>query len=281
MICLFPDNISAICDIWLIGDAFLRDIFPTLQAMNTQSVVAQKARPFMYEYYNVIPEYPVSSNYTKSTAVRIFNQLVSLMNEKERLPKYILLLPDKDILSYVNHKNFGIGQITLDLMNWLCKEIELALDLRREDIRYKRPGALWSSSEPRLVWVKMLTRPIISNDPKKDFIFAQRTKFNEILEEMVLKYKHSHIMPVKLADSPSVLFERNGSLSSNGKSAFWREVNKQMKLFDSSEIDLKPEIQKASKNQDHKSKGSKGSSKYWKPPSKGQSSYDRYHYYKK
>ena len=235
----------------------------------------------MYEYYNIIPGYPTASNFTKSTVSRIFNQLVGILNEKERLPKYILMFPDKDLLWYVNHKNFGVGKIATDLLYWLCDEIEKALSLRKEDVRGKRPGALWSSSEPRIVWVKMLTRPFIDFDPKRDFVFAQCTKFNEIVDEMAMKFKHSHVMQVKLTEGNSINFERSGNLSSNGKTSFWREVNKQMKMFDSSETDLKPIVKQKSGQKDDKNRSSSGSSKYWKQPSKMSSNYDRYHYYKK
>ena len=64
----------------------------------------------------------------------------------------------------------------------------------------------------------MLIRPFI-DDPEKSFIFKQCSMFNDIIEEIVTKYRHSHVISVKLLDDHS-LFDKMGTLSPNGRVVF-------------------------------------------------------------
>ena len=199
---------------------------------------AETAIPYLYEYYNIVPLYAAIASTTKSVIVRTFNEFVVELNKKNKLPRYVVILLDKDVIEAVNFDEFGMGQILFEQVDWLAKNMETVLDLRKEDIKYKNPGALWSNAEPRIIWVKMLTRPII-RDAYKPFVFAQCAKFNESIDEIASTYKHSHVLTVNLSDEKS-LFDRSGNLSPNGKIILWREINITMRAFDRDQIDLKP-----------------------------------------
>ena len=131
------------------------------------------------------------------------------LNTKDRLPKYLLILPDKDIIEYARQDDYGAADLLEDLIDWMCKNFELTLDMRKEDIRGKRLGAMWSYSEPRLIWVKMCVRPILDVEPDIKFIFAQCSKFNEALDNAVLKYRHSHVMNIHFTDDTTIYFSYN------------------------------------------------------------------------
>ena len=89
---------------WIIGDHFLHEIFPSMQALKTQSTTVAASnsskitRPFLYKYYNLLPFYPSPGNLTRSTPARFFNQLIQGPNDKTELPKYIILVPDIDLI---------------------------------------------------------------------------------------------------------------------------------------------------------------------------------------
>ena len=103
---IFLDDILAASDVWLVGDAFLRDIYPTLQALRAKAVLDKKVKPYIYEYYNVIPRFPAKNSNIRSTTARIFNEVVSGLNERSRLPRYIIMVLDKEILETADHNNF-------------------------------------------------------------------------------------------------------------------------------------------------------------------------------
>ena len=167
------------------------------------------------------------SDCTKSLLARVYNEFVTELNKREKLPHYIICMLDKDIIEYTKQDEFSVGRLFKDGVNWLCNEFDKALDLHREDIKSRHPGALWSPIEPRMVWVQMLPRPYIQ-DKGKAYVFAQCRKFNEVLDDVVLKYKHSHLMKIVLPEEAN-FFDHSGNLSTTGKIAFWKEVNMVMR----------------------------------------------------
>ena len=245
------------------GDNFLRETLPVLQAIKSQSIKNNSAQPFIYEYYNVIPLFGTANAATDSFLGKIFNQMVEELNNRVRLLKYIIICLDKDIIEYLKQNDFGIQCLMHDAITWLARNIEIYLDLRRADIKKKNPGALWSSSEPRIVWVKMVPQPMIKN---KGHIYSHSKKFNDILEDLVFTFKHTHILPIQFPDNKE-LFNRDGTLSNTGKVIFWREVNVQMRAFDGEKIDLKP-TQISQEGGDHKRRQGGDAQVREKPPQK-------------
>ena len=233
----FLDNVPAVCDVWFMGNTFLRKIFQTFQSMKSQAAVANKLKPFLFEYYNVYAEYPSTSNPMKSVIARFFNTFIHALNDHARLPKYIIFALDKDIVQFAKQDDFGAVEMFEDLLDWMCKNFENYLETRKEDICGKHHGALWSYAEPRMVWVKMIPRPFIKVELDKKFIFMQYKKFNTAMEDIVFKYCHTHVMEIDFPQEAD-LFDRSGHLSPNGKITFWRDLDKQMWAFDRSEVDL-------------------------------------------
>ena len=236
---LILDDILAASDVWLIGDSFLRSIFPALQALRAKAVLDKRAKPYIYEFYNVIPRYSALNSNIRSVLARIFNELVTALNERPRIPRYIFMILDREILEVADHNNFGIYQIITELIDWLARNIDKTIDLRREDVRQKRPGAIASSGEPRIIWTKMVIRPMIQ-DPVKGFLFAQCKKLNEAITDTVMKYKHSHIMDVSVPADDHRLFDKWGNLSGIEMDKYWSNLIMQLKQFDRAEIDLRP-----------------------------------------
>ena len=149
------------------------------------------------------------------------------------------MILDREILECADHNNFSIQRIITDLLDWLARNVDKVIDLRKEDVRLKRPGAISSSGEPRLIWTKMVPRPIIQ-DTTKGFLFAQCRKLNEAIDETIPKYKHSHIMDVKIPVEDQRSFDKWGNLSAVGMEKYWINVISQIRQFDRSETDLRP-----------------------------------------
>ena len=154
--------------------------------------------------------------------------------------KYIIFSLEYDVIEYVHQLKYGVKLVMTDVLQWLAKNIEKTLELRKEDLQWKRAGSLLTSTELRLVWLKMVQRPFIKNPhPDKLFILKQQKKFNELLEKIMLKFLHSHILEICFPDE-STLFEASGNLSSSGVNLYWSELHKTMKKFDRGEINLHP-----------------------------------------
>ena len=233
-------NIDAAREVWLIGDAFLRAISLKLQAMKTKSAVDRTVKPYIYEYYNVVQMFPGMNSNTRPTVARIYNEFITALNEKPKLPRYIFFVLDREILDYVNYVAFGVNRIITELITWLMKNVDKSIELRKDDMRMKRAVSVSSSGEPRLIFSTMIVRPMIK-DTRRGFIFAQAKKYNDILEEVVLKYKHTHIIKPNIFPFDKDLFDNIGNLSALGADKFWRDFNNQVRSFDRCETDLRPD----------------------------------------
>ena len=100
------------------------------------------------------------------------------------------------------------------------------------DLQNLKPGAV-VSTEPKLLWVKMIYRP------GKEKLQKLRNKYNEILEENLANHKHCYII-----DPDEVMvndhFNLSNRLVAESKITYWKFVDQQIKKFDRQEIDLKP-----------------------------------------
>ena len=187
----------------------------------------------MYQMFNVDKFY--SDLMTKGIA-RVFNLLIEALNEK-RLPKYILILQDKDLITNMKTSRIEVGYVMGAIIYYIIKQIDLLVDRHKTDILDKKPGAC-CDEHPKIVWVRMLKWPKQEFSVEVHRAISLRGKFNSILEERLLNAKGSHHIMSILVDMKE--FDMWGDLTTNGKYDFWREVDRAMKKFDLNEITLNP-----------------------------------------
>ena len=184
---------------WLLGDGFLREAFGSFQAMNSEAKIKKKPPPYIFDYFNVIPLYQRALRQISSMEARMENALVSMLNVKDHLPTYLLIIPDKDLLRSYSFFAFGISKIIQRCLSHMMNDIKKDLRTRREDLMQKRPGAV--SERVKVIWVKVVNRPYIRVPNPKQNIFTQIAKFNFILEDL-LADRGGNIMEIKhLKDS--------------------------------------------------------------------------------
>ena len=87
------------------------------------------------------------------------NALISMMNNKDHLLLYLLIIPDKDLLTWYHHYNYSISRILQVDLKHFAEEIDKLLKMRREQLIQRRPGAV--TEKTKVIWVKMLNRPFI------------------------------------------------------------------------------------------------------------------------
>ena len=156
--------------------------------------------PYLFQYYNIDGLYPPTRSDVKSVLARIFNALVEKFNESIYLPRYIVIIPDKDIIVNAQVFDYGAWDTFEQAIRWLVSNIDGMIEVRKEDLKAKNPGALSPSSEPRLVWVKTLVHP--------EILLAKSTyslvrKFNTALEDTIVDNKRSHILKVAVLPNNS------------------------------------------------------------------------------
>ena len=149
----------AIKDCWLVGDEFFGEIHHTLQELKSEC----STTPYLYEQYNVMPFY-LSALSPQPRVIRILNAFIDALNSTPKLPKYVLIIPDQDLMPGSKHLDYGVVHIMEQQLRWLFQQINKAIGRRREDLQSKHAGAISHSTyEPRIICIAMIDRPFTSN----------------------------------------------------------------------------------------------------------------------
>ena len=94
------DLVEAYHDIWFVGDNFLKETQGALFALSNKAVKDRNNIPYIFKYFNVSAHY--SNKGLRNGINRMLNPHVDAMNEFKRLPKYIVMFPDKDLLTQID-----------------------------------------------------------------------------------------------------------------------------------------------------------------------------------
>ena len=230
-------------ELWIVGDSFLRQTYETLQKLRSASQDKRVRRSlYAYDYYNVTLYFPSGTSTMRSVMAKLLNAAAEGLNQKEKLPKYVLLVLDGDLIKNLNFFAFGMTEMFEKAIDWLVKNLMKMFDRRRDDLKSRRPGAVSLATEPRYLWVAMITRPIIEAKEVKD-IYAARGKFNHALENTLAEYKYNHIMYLDHVTEHKY-FDSWGNLTNAGQEIMWKEINTQLEMFDKEELSLKPRSKK-------------------------------------
>ena len=186
--------------------------------------------PYLYDYYNISFYMAKQSSLIKNVLTRMFNSLAEALNLNQganQLPRIILVIPDSDILKFVNHYTYGVSVITGRCLSWLINNFEREIEAKKEQLRKKKPGSV-SQNEPKIIWVKMLDTP---NTTYSD-LMACRKKFNSILEEILAQKKNHFIIDINDVMFHKSHFRQTNILNARGKERFWDEINRQVEEFE-------------------------------------------------
>ena len=165
-------TIKAFKDCWIIGDHFVNDIYYVLQELNQEQYKKDKKKIYMYDKYNVkcFSSHPLTK--IKEALARLVNALIHGLNEqrdnnteipKEKvisafLPRYILVIPDWDIVKHIGHYQYGVSLIAQKVIHWIVSNMTKAVQSRKDDLEREKIGAT-HHSEPKIIWLAMINRP--------------------------------------------------------------------------------------------------------------------------
>ena len=157
-----------------------------------------------------------------------------------KLPKYIIIILHKDLIEEAARPcDFGIKLKLYRMITYIMDEFERLTEIRKEDLKSKRRGAVSSSAEPRFIWCTVIPRPH-NTEYNRQKIFKLVGKTNEVLEDLVeRRCRHGHLLYVDNINQ-YMHFDRCGSLTPGGRMQLWQQIDSQMKKLDRGEIDLKP-----------------------------------------
>ena len=119
---------KALKDLLVTGDIFVHEIHHALPAMNTTVKMKKIDAPYIYDQYNIRCFTSNLLSNTHSVPARLVNCLIKALNEDDKIPRIITIIPDWNLLQYINFYSFGIQKIIGKVLKWMIKNIDNAVE---------------------------------------------------------------------------------------------------------------------------------------------------------
>ena len=169
---------------------------------------------------------------------RMLNKLTSTIATLKKLPKYLIVIIDKDIILDTDVFDPQAPIIIEEMTRWFIRQIDVILRRKKVDFLNKKPGAL-TGLATMTIYIRMLRRAGTFNDQSRIYGTLQlRSKFNNTLNDTIAKLDQC-ILTVNSCNTYED-FNHHGNLSPKGKSKFWWEIDDLLERFEKNKIKLLP-----------------------------------------
>ena len=199
---------------------------------------------YLYQQFNVAVYFQNPVNMTKNTMNRIMNSVATGLNDRVRLPKYVIVVMDIDILNSIDFYDYAMPKVFCHCIQWIIKNVNRLFTIRSKDLKRKRPGSVNSDRDTRIIWENILSRPTIKDHPDQNRtkMCAGRPKFNELLNQVISDTRFNHALNIRGVTEQNH-FTQLGDISTSRQYVYWKELDYIIKKFDRHEINLKPSQQ--------------------------------------
>ena len=170
-------------------------------------------------------------------AARITNSVTAALNQVHGLPHFLVIMPDKDILSAMNVFDEDIEPVLREYVNWMVRQISILVRRKKAELLDKKPGAIYAG-DPVIIFTRMIRRPANLGRAKTQKVYFLRAKFSDALNDAVARIDQ-HILTINSCNSTEH-FDQWGNLTIKGKKAIWYEINDLLERFDKNEVKLLP-----------------------------------------
>ena len=191
---------------------------------------------FITEYYNIKSFCEPSAAGVDLAIARMVNNLTEAIIKRNRLPKYLIVIPDRDIINDVDLSNKNAVKTIQQITRWFVRQLDTIIRQRRVDFLDKHPGAV-AGFTTKIIFVRMVRRiGFFNENSKMASICRARPKFNDALNDSCAKI--NQFMLTIASCNAYEHFDKGGVLSRLGKKEFWLELDEVMDRFDKDRIKL-------------------------------------------
>ena len=162
-----------------------------------------------------------SSNNTNILS-RILNTLAAGINEVFRLPKYLVVILDDDLIQYLNYDGYGCATCYGEWIEFLVEGFK---DLF-QDAKDKLPKKAVKDSFPWTYWVTAPRHKFFRNN-------SAHTKFNNTLEATIKSQPNMRLIKLKEIwdfENMNLVEQHSGRISFEGLSTYWLSIDAAVKF---------------------------------------------------
>ena len=171
---------------------------------------------------------------------RTINAVLEALNSTDRLPRFLIVALDKDLITDFKTIAYGIAKSMAAVINWLTHHVDIAVRRKKSQIREKKPGAIGAEADPTIVYIDMVQQQGTFQDVRMQQILDLHFKFNTMVHEAIAR-QGNRVLSFRSCTTPDH-FDAMGNLSIKGKIDFWHEVDDLLKCFDRGEVKLLPQL---------------------------------------
>ena len=223
MMSYFVGKIPARNSIWIISDEFGNNSFE--EYFKQRQLENNGNDNYMNENFEVTGYVTSRFGSNPSGIGRLRNSLVHAITKQVLLPKYVVLVPDNNIIKMLNHYRFGMSTALGRLIDYLMSEFDKIVKAQNEYLptKSKQEGKF-----PHFIWIHA---PLHDNFTDN----YERGKFNKCLVTMAKLHQNTSTLELKKVWDPcnSNLFIKEARrFTSQGYTAYWDAVDKAVKYAD-------------------------------------------------
>ena len=196
---------------------------------------------YVEDYFNVQFCIDESAG-TQLAMARMINALIAAVNKSDASPpKYLVVLPDKDILTDLCSDNIEKvdNRAIMTVTNWFVCQINSVIRRKKIDLYDCKPGAL-SGFSTRIIFGRMIRRIGNFSNKKTALLCSLRPRFNDSLNDAVAKINQYIMTMIINSCNTYEHFDHAGNLSIKGKQDLWSEVDELVQKFDANRVKLLP-----------------------------------------
>ena len=211
------DDVAASNTLWILGDNFTSRSYRTHFKLNNPS-----------DYKHYIKEWYDYSAYCNSRFTSSYENMLShiqnalaaglnnKINKNKPLPKYILVVLDDDLITFLNLNDSGVATLQGTWVEWLVKEFNSLIDGRMSQLPKKV-----KKHEVFFYWISAPTHSLFSKDRN-----ALRIKFNLSLESVIRHQPNMRIIRLKeLWDPKNMKLVVHDKLTDLGLTVYWNSID--------------------------------------------------------
>ena len=149
---------------------------------------------------------------------RLQNTLVAALNKTKShvLPKYILVILDDDLISYLNYSKDGAATLLGSWIEWLVGKFNEAVNDRKRQLPTK-----CVRYDTFFYWVAAPTHSFFSSERNK-----LRIKYNLSLESVIRSQPNMRVVKLKeFWDSRNSCLVINDRITEDGMSTYWKSID--------------------------------------------------------
>ena len=115
-------EVTALNDLWIVGDQFLQRNYHMFPSMRDEARISRQPIPYCFEYFNVSSLYAKPQSLVKDMLAKFQGALVSGLNNTSKLPRILVVVPDEDILKFVNFATLGTRFVLGAAISWIVTQ---------------------------------------------------------------------------------------------------------------------------------------------------------------